>query len=428
MHRVPPAILLVAIFTVLGCAKGPATDLHFHSLALTFHLPYPSYLVGIEKADADLVGRVPFGTCQPDATLCLNRDAAYLQTQAGQEWRDTLARRLDDEKQLFVSHIVTYEQTSDQGSTPLWRGRLLSSLYQDDGTLTCAKSPEHSSPTCIPQSIEILKALKTDLEQRIDRERATHVLLYSTGWNSDQVDSIRRYRKFFGRLMETAEKDHPGKFRPIFIGLTWPADWPELPGYSDILNKKNDADEAAVTWVNYLLNQILLPLKAKHVKIVAVGHSFGGRIVTTAANSRDLLPKPVSDRINLVVGLQAAFSIKRFGGGTEGDPFTNFKEYADKFVFVSSRNDEAGRAGWVLAKAFNAILGEEGIREAQKGELAGLFEVIAVNQSGKWVQDPRTGPERALLLDASAIVRDHNDVNNEQVGHLLWTTIKTFAP
>ncbi|MBI4401751.1 MAG: hypothetical protein HY581_08980 [Nitrospirae bacterium] len=433
MSKMPLAILPVVILVIFGCARHPhknVTDLHFHTVAIdpTLHLlEHPSYLVGIEKARADLVGSVPFGTCSKDSELCLNHGAAYLHDKL--EWRETLARRLDDKKRLFVSHVATYEQAADEGATPRWRGRLLYSLYRD-GALACAKKPDdpaHTTPICIREGVNALGALKEDLEQRIGRERATHVLLYSTGWNSDQVDSIRRYNLFFDQLTKAALEDGTNTFRPIFIGLTWPADWPELPSHSDIFNKKNDADEVAVTWANYLINQILLPLKAKGVKIVAIGHSFGGRIVTTAANSRDLLPAPVASKINLVVGLQAAFSIKRFGGGTEGDPFRDFSKYADKFVFISSSHDEAGRAGGPFSRAFNAILGEEGMKEAQEGEIKPLFQLIKVDGTGQWVDKPTDGPERALLLDASAVVQNHNDVNNPQVGRLLWATIKTFA-
>jgi len=414
--------------------KHPITDPHFHTVAddpTRRLIEYPSYLIGIEKADADLVGSVPFGTCLPDAAICLNRDASYLKDK--KEWQKTLDHRLNDPKRLFISHVATYERVTSEGLTSRWQGRLLSSSYRE-GKLACAKSSDHPSPTCIQESIAALQVFKADLEQRITRERATHILFYSTGWNSNQVDSIRRYNLFFDQLMQATRVDGASSFRPIFIGISWPADWPELPSHSDILSKKNDADEVAVTWVNYLLNQILLPLKAKGVKIVAIGHSFGGRVVTTAANSRDLLPTPVVEKINLVIGLQAAFSIKRFDGGTEGDPFKDFQKYADKFVFVSSRHDEAGRPGgvpllsWLVSRAVNPILGEEGIREAQKGDLARRFEVITVNESGHWKQAPNNSPDKVLLLDASAIVKKHNDVNNPQVGRLLWTTIKTFAP
>ena len=424
-------ILLIASGVLSACGKHSPeylTNPHFHTVALdpTEHpLSHPGYLIGIEKARSDMVGSIPFETCPPSASLCLNSQSGYLGDK--QEWRKTLTRRLDDPKRLFVTHIAAYEQVDGQGRAPRPQVRLLANLYHDN-RLACAKDPAHPEPTCIREGVEALQSLKADLEQRVRREGTTHLLFYSTGWNSDQVDSIRRYNLFFNQIVQAARKDGDKSFRPLFVGITWPADWPELPGPSDIINKRSDADEVAVTWVNYLINKILLPLKETGVKVVLIGHSFGGRIVATAANSRDLLPNPVQDKINLVVGLQAAFSIKRFAGGTEGDPFKDFFSYADKFVFVSSQNDEAGKAGWFFARALNAILGTEGIKEARRGDLAGIFEVITVDASGNWTQSPRQGPERALLLDASAIVSNHNDVNNEQVGHLLWNTIKTYAP
>lgn len=442
MSRIPSIMLLVTSLASFACSTHAPDHLpnpNFHTVALdpTQHpLSNPGYLIGIEKERATLVGSVPFGTCRPDTTIfCLNRDADYLKDK--KEWRDTLEERLDDPKRLFVSHIASYEQANNQGHALPLQARLLANLYRND-TLACEKSSNHPEPTCISEGVEALKSLKADLGQRIVREQATHILFYSTGWNSDQVDSIRRYNLFFDQIVKAAHEDGDNSFNPIFIGITWPADWPELPGPSDILNKKNDADEVAVTWVNYLVNQVLLPFKTKGVKIVLIGHSFGGRIVATAPNSRDLLPNPVLDKVNLVVGLQAAFSIKRFAGGTEGTPFKEFSAYADKFVFISSTHDDCGKQlGPVVYAALNPILGEEGIKEAGKDDLAKLFEVLKVNDSGKWEGTPSRSPERALLLDASAIVKDregpphiiaHNDVNNQEVGRLLWKTIKEFAP
>ena len=440
MRRLFTTVFLMFSLVTTACGAGPPgylTNPHFHSVALDpeqHPFSHPGYLIGIEKAVFDKVGRVPFGTCPPDAALCLNREAEYLADK--KEWRKTLDRRLDDPKRLFVSHIAAYEQANGQGHTLPLQARLLANLYRND-SLTCAKGPNHPEPTCIREGVEALKSLKADLEQRIARERPTHVLFYSTGWNSDQNDSIRRYNLFFDQIVKAAHEAGDNSFRPIFIGISWPADWPELPGPLDILNKKDDADEVAATWINYLVNQVLLPLKKNDVKIVLIGHSFGGRIVATATNSRDLLPNPVQDKVNLVVGLQAAFSIKRFAGGTEGAPFKDFSAYADKFVFISSTHDDCGKQLGPFVYALNPILGEEGIKEAKKGDLATLFEVFEVTDSGEWEGAPSRSPEKALLLDASSIVKDrkgpphiiaHNDVNNQEVGRLLWKTIKVFAP
>jgi hypothetical protein len=251
----------------------------------------------------------------------------------------------------------------------------------------------------------------------------------STGWNTLQVESIDNYQHWLSHLMRTATNDTSHPFRPLVIGLTWPSEWPLVSTWLgpvvSVFDKENDADELGYVTANVLLHKILYQLKAKHgLAVVVIGHSFGGRAMVTAANSRALLFQDASagPTADLLLGLQPAFSIQRFGGGSQGDPYIRFPEGAHKYVLSSSTND------WVLkvVGVTNPVGGASGLSRAKA--LPERFEVIPLTEAGQWSMTPSQNGCQLVMLDASDAINGHHDVYSASMGRLMWQAIQSFAP
>ncbi len=99
---------------------------------------------------------------------------------------------------------------------------------------------------------------------------ATHLFLFSHGWNNDWDYAVGRYRHFIQGLTESAA-EHPGvlpeTFRPILVGVKWPstalvAPWeggPQIGGGSEDKGLDAIADELdpenAALWRRLLASQ-----------------------------------------------------------------------------------------------------------------------------------------------------------------------------
>jgi hypothetical protein len=184
----------------------------------------------------------------------------------------------------------------------------------------------------------------------------------------DTIIQLNRY------LLEILYPEAPNKkvylknkpFRPLFVGLSWPSGqrfgsvwWliGDLRKSMSYIPKAKDADEIGVVWANRVLWDILVPLKKiKKIPLILIGHSLGARIVTRAVFSQGIFDVSVGRGqpeiswdndydIDLVIGLQGAFSINRFiqREGKEGSPYSDFKERhsVKKFIFTWSKNDWA---------------------------------------------------------------------------------------
>jgi hypothetical protein len=140
--------------------------------------------------------------------------------------------------------------------------------------------------------------------------------------------------------------------------------------------------------------------------VIVIGHSFGGRAMVTAANSRALLfqDASVSPTTDLLLGLQPAFSIQRFGGGSQGNPYVRFAQGAHKYVLSSSTND------WILKTVglTNPVGGSRGLSKAKA--LPERFEVIPLTEAGQWSMPPSRNECQIVMLDASEPINGHHDV------------------
>jgi hypothetical protein len=397
-------------------------------------LDAPHYIIGVEKAHIQSVERLlPCLSGSHASRYCLNLDAFSVTN----PWRTKIARQNDTGKTLFVSHIARLDPVG--ANTGSRRVCFLYNVYPhsefpEAATCSTANPAQTTDPVLsVAGGLDALVELGQELDERILNEPAerqpTHLIVMSTGWNTLQVESLDNYQHWISHLMQAARNDARRPFRPLVIGLTWPSEWPLVSTWLgpvvSVLNKENDADELGYVTANVLLHKILSQLKAKHgLPVIVIGHSFGGRAMVTAANSRALLfqDASASPTTDLLLGLQPAFSIQRFGGGSQGDPYVHFAQGAHKYVLSSSTND------WILkfAGLTNPVGGSRGLAKATA--LPERFEIVPLTAAGQWSMPPSRNECHMVMLDASAAINGHHDVYSASIGRLMWQAIQSFAP
>lgn len=187
----------------------------------------------------------------------------------------------------------------------------------------------------------------------VRRKRYTHVIISAMGWNNDQEVSIDRIHMIH-RNLEPAMARRGKAYNPLIIAITWPSVWfsrsdsgvmRTVGHIGSIFNKEADADEIGTTIGNMLLHKTMAEVKMERpqTKVVVIGHSFGARMLSMAVHSRGHLVQPssVKEPVDVFVGLQPAFSIKRFikGESREGAPYAGIKK--TDFWLTWSQEDKA---------------------------------------------------------------------------------------
>jgi hypothetical protein len=223
----------------------------------------------------------------------------------------------------------------------------------------------------------------------------------------------------------------------------------KLFGYG---NKADDADEVGYTIFNYLLNGLARGaaqgVDGSRIPIIALGHSFGGRLVSRALFSDHLLKSAYrtdAPQVDLFIGLQAAFSINRFirrcpdhdrekHCGNEGSPYESYVTRKTTVILTTSEHDTANPLAWFLTRARHAG-GGRGLKRAREHELTpnrpdGVFHILS--DAKPTVLAERCGelqrrPPTVIVVDAKPFVFDHNDVLDLETGELIWGAMRCFT-
>lgn len=106
--------------------------------------------------------------------------------------------------------------------------------------------------------------------------------------------------------------------------------------------------------------------------IVAIGHSMGARLLSQAIFSKEYIKPELRNsssesHVDLFIGLQGAFSAKRFvkEEGWEGSPYAAFNEYPTVFTLTTSRYDLANQTARFITGARH-VGGKYGLAYARK--------------------------------------------------------------
>ncbi|RZM80949.1 hypothetical protein C3B51_10535 [Pseudoalteromonas rubra] len=416
-------------------------------------LRFPGYLIGIEKTyKSNNLGESWF--CEdnmlPDFRPTTDENQVAIKQAKS---------ILDDCKPTVISHIVKY-QLSDKkpNSMPFISEQFIYDLYSKD--IELHKPLSKDDPILTGQIA--LSRLEAELSQQ--PFQYSHIFLFAMGWNTDQQEAIRNYNSLITNLIESDQA--PDNFNPLFIGITWPSEWSWGVFLDKLLSypiKADDADEIGLKWVYPVLTDILKPLKREHnVPIVALGHSFGARMITRAVFAHELL-KPNENntegtKVDLVVALQGAFSVNRFfkESGFEGNPYKNHSTAANKIVMTWSEHDTANPIAKFVSGALH-VGGKPGFDKAhtyacdnQSEPLFTFYEIQSPEQTDKhyhklyqgvvptggspaWHHDLHN-ESRIAYVNASELIHydvyqkgggAHSDIYTPGVASFLWDVINT---
>lgn len=404
----------------------------FHDAALNPELyatQYPLYLLGIEKPRSrtkDFYKEVT----KPKF------DITNLQI----DDRNDIENVLDDGHTMILTHALRTKRTDlNQNQKECF----IYNVYKK--TEKSASWCEHKHIIQIKESDESwkqegwegLKLLGDEIKEAVQHQnggKATHIIVLATGWNTEEYESYWDFKAWMDRLAE----DFKGKgdFRPIFVGISWESEW----GWSEVFsfgNKGNDADEIGFTWANYLLNDILKPIALdSDTQLVAIGHSFGSRIVLGSHYVRNIIVREPRASDNLpvtLIGLQAAFPTGRFSKdrGAEHPYNSKYKDPAT-VVITTSTKDKA--TGMIDAFTTGYIGGEGGIEELTENKKAYEFAIAPIFSTNE-TEQPITDLDKTKVsvYNATPFVEcelqgtssgAHSDVYDKAMGHFLGEIIR----
>jgi hypothetical protein len=418
----------------------------FHDAAfnpLAYATQYPFYLLGIEKPRGNssnpyAIANATAGEKYPAFKLTNLKASKY-------DLKD-IESVLDDPRPLVLTHVLSARQNNKNDET-LRDGCFVYNVYQDEKSapwcqhrqLTKVKKGKENWPS---EGWRGLDKLGDEIKEAAKRENATHIIMLATGWNTAEYESFRD----FSYWMKQLTKDFEGKenFRPIFVGISWESAWPsgfwaQMP-FGSWATKGNDADAIGFTWANYLLNDILKPAAMNSgAEMVAIGHSFGSRIILGAHYTRDIIIRKAqrSDDLPItLIGLQAAFPTGRFTQkeGWEHPYGAMQKGTATVAITTSSLDEATGTIGFGTA-----YIGGSGGLKTLSGKADIYKSVIALpvfgtDESGK----PATAPSDKLvsIYDATPFVKcelpgtasgAHSDVYDMEMGRFMGEVIRASS-
>ncbi|MCA9471757.1 MAG: alpha/beta hydrolase [Nitrospirales bacterium] len=412
------------------------TPIWFHS-ALYYpseiSLNFPGYIIGIEKSPKELIA-------QDGDVITVNIP------EAGEEMAQHISRIGDDDKLLFISHIL--ENFGDQHG--LRACAHYNAYYRERNSQT-------HIPFCQPDEVrqvnpqraywsswEALDVLKRDIHRKLQSQPYTHIVIGMMGWNTDQEEAVRNFNSVAKNVWLAAMEAGADDFKPLFIGITWPSKWaadwitPIITLFS-YGNKADDADEVGFGWLGVLLHDTLRHLPAD-VPVVVLGHSFGARVSSMGVcmgpavvrkKGDALLPR---NKISLLISLQGAYSMNRYYAdqGREGIYYPGGCENAEHVVLTSSKYDTAMDNKSFVPFVGNDTTYDEHCKERPETE----FDCIKASKDGDLTLSPVNQKQKTYINADELIYFNaygsgglaHSDIYRKEMGVMLWKVISAKAP
>lgn len=411
----------IARYQHVSAALQTDDDQMFHELVLDPSMlegfgSTPVVILGLEKPTAGYISRWKDDRPRP---YCFNEDCdgsrQFPILFGGKPGLAKLEKNFKDPNKFIPTHVVLYQQHKE--------ACFVFNAYHNDKTCATSPSQEYGGTAeIITAGIASIEATKQALDNLIVTSRPSHVLVFSTGWNTGQVESLNNYALWLKETSKAAGQ----AFRPILIGITWQSTWDNIPlgKLISAFNKGNDADEIGAGWVHRFVHQSILPAAAEHrLSVIMVGHSYGVRVLGHSAFLPDLHGAKVQASKPALIGFAPALPIKRLiDSGRE--PYWAGSIAAPIMMTTSKYDTAAGLSKFVGSP--------RGLKEA--GRNKALKKRVEVAVGDKFGMSPRYWhPEKVVLVDysASAICTKpgtrggaHSDVFDENAGRLIWGAIR----
>ncbi|HHT9159779.1 MAG TPA: alpha/beta hydrolase [Candidatus Brocadiaceae bacterium] len=482
-------VVLLSLLFFAGCAsmqnnniyedKKIQTYLPYSDLARASHLSLNNdgYIIGIEKREREALKGIP-ERYYPDR---FSRKPELTETNEKSQTEELLLKREKCFKKytkyntaMLVTHIARYFDEPDNKNFNTFRKPYF--LYNAYDVYKKDNLNYENGYTALENlKTEILDNLKQKIDGNPGKRPYSHIIVFSMGWNNNQQESIYRYNRIIKNVKEVAQENGVKDFEPLVIGFTWPSVWFGIENnwlkkntsfLFSYFTKQDDADEIGCTTANWVIHNVVLAAKEEFKdyckgymkddkkdyspRIVAIGHSMGARLLSRAIFSWEHI-KPEfrksssASQVDLFIGLQGAFSAKRFvtDEGWEGYPYAEFSKYSTVFSLTASQYDKANPQARFFTGARH-VGGKYGLAFAKKYK--GVFQV------NKWTNNVGTDwgklssiytedNRKVLMIDASVIVDGHdsdngvnkpldahNDILDKDMAQLIWALIKNFAP
>lgn len=441
----PPAPALTETARKLyeSARKRIDTRADFHHAAIahnTYVSPDPLYLLGFEKPRKhSLRPYCKAGEANCNAPVFAGGNFQGLPQDAKVVKKTQKAinvRLFDDPRSIALTHALRVRGLPTAGGTAGPDTCFLFNVYGDAGSVPWCKH-RHAANVEVQEwpreGWKALDRLADEIREAVAREKSTHVIVLATGWDTTEYES---YQDFLA-WMKALRADFAGsEFRPLYVGIAWESKFSELPNFISFTTKGNDADEIGFAWGNYLINDLLVPIaKTSGAKLVAVGHSFGSRIVFGAHYARDVLVRksPAPGANITLIGLQAAFPVSRFVS-TEGKDDEHLYLAANKgaarVVVTTSVHDSATEK---MSVGSGYVGGPGGLNTLK--EKSNIYGPAVALSSTNAKGEPLSSPDavKVTVYDASPFVDcqlpgtnsgAHSDIYDVEMGHFLGATIR----
>ena len=430
-------IVAYIVINLSGCATGQQTDRPYQELGRSdhFNLAEDGLIIGFEK-------RSVFGSEAREELL-----GEYAQ----QPLYSHLVEPLSGDEKITKVRNKLFKSYVHQNTKVMMPTQIVSRI---NGVQQFEYNAYSEHPDGIYDYTRSFQELSRIFESLKDagtvKNKYTHVFVLNMGWNNDQTESMWRYNKIINNITSLAAEEDI-HFKPFVVAITWPSVWRSISDFKpskwffhivSYPNKTQDADELGMTWLNWIVNDqlpgIMDQSEERGQKLVLIGHSLGARILSRALfSSKHLLQAKDADSVDLMIGLQAAFSARRFvaKGGFEGQPYSEFADKKAKLLFTTSKHDSANRiANYVtrakhLGGSFGKAFAKKHALGTRKQSNKAVYHIV------DWAKVAHKEPvydNKVLLVDASNIVvgskkpklSAHNDILDAPMAELMWHHIK----
>ncbi|OQY97764.1 MAG: hypothetical protein B6D35_14110 [Candidatus Brocadia sp. UTAMX2] len=496
MRKYNLGFVLFSILLLAGCsANKMQTNNIYENSKIQTYLPYSDlarishlslkndgYLIGIEKRERESLGGIP-EKHYPDRFSPITKSDTDSENKQSQKTikkkKKIFEKYTKSDTAMLITHVARYFGESDNSAFNEHRKPYFLynayDVYKDDNL---NYEDGYEALECLE------KRLVSDLKEKVHTWRRepekqekpySHIIILSMGWNNNQQESIYRYNTILDNVKNVAHNEKGDYFKPLVIGFTWPSVWSGIENnwlkkntvfLFSYFTKQGDADEIGCTIANWVIHKVVLSAKEEFQayckkeykedfspRIVAIGHSMGARLLSQAIISKEYIKPELrksfsTSHADLFIGLQGAFSAKRFvaNEGGEGSPYAGFKDYETKFTLTSSQYDTANQTARFITGSRH-VGGKYGLAYARKKKNKDVFRVIKWTNNYKADLDKLSPEEvkedekKVILIDAGVIVDGcnsnngenkpndaHNDILDEDMGQLIWLLIKRFAP
>jgi hypothetical protein len=394
-------------------------------------LTTPIILVGLEKPRGKTFAHVDHSCHGRDFDL-KRLGAEYQNENLRAKVVSTVCDVLNDDRSQLLTHIAWIDGVE---AGRYGQSHFVYNAYAPESQSAAPLRTSNDKEDLYASGLSALKDLQLEIHRSLSEHKVTDLVVLSTGWNTTQRETLYNtldWMEYIGKARVASNPKRP--YLPLYVTISWQSEWHNsllkmLP--TDVVTKGNDADELGLTWVNRLVNDVVLPeaVAAGNLPVTLIGHSYGTRVLSSAIYLRGIIDRPAGADVppTAFVAFEAAFPINRYGVGKGKEPWFSGVDPHALVVITSSRYDSATS----LLKWGSYVGGDEvgaRIRHESDGNLA-VFggEVLKADENGNVPIEALT-IDKPHVVDASAFVScempgtgggAHSDVFDETAGHLI---------